>query len=72
MELIPYYMPKITQLCILILLAFGLFKLDLEELEEEELTLLKQKYVSLARAARDKAKQGKPPRSRKAKPAPPE
>ncbi|MDD1650293.1 MAG: low affinity iron permease family protein [Methylococcaceae bacterium] len=46
--------------------------LDLEELEEEELTLLKQKYVSLARAARDKAKQGKPPRSRKAKPAPPE
>lgn len=45
--------------------------LDLEELEEEELTLLRQKYVSLARAARDKSKQGKPPRSRKAKPAPP-
>ena len=46
--------------------------LDLEELEEEELTLLRQKYVRLARAARDKTLQGKPPRSRRAKPAPPE
>lgn len=46
--------------------------LDLEELEEEELTLLRQKYVSLARAARDKTPPGKPPRSRRAKPAAPE
>jgi low affinity Fe/Cu permease len=30
--------------------------LDLEELEEEELTLLRSKYVSLARVAREKAR----------------
>jgi low affinity Fe/Cu permease len=34
--------------------------LDLEELEEEELAILRSKYVSLARVAREKAKAGTP------------